>query len=176
MLVYRLAERKDIPTILNIYAPYIEKTTFTFEYDVPSIETFTARFDEITAKFPWYVCEDGNTIVGYAYASPAFTRAAFRWDADLSVYISPAYHHCGIGKHFYELLENDLLLMGYHNVYALVTGKNQISRAFHEKLGYTLLGHLPNTGFKFGEWLDLYWYGKRLRDPFPPSSFPTKKQ
>jgi len=174
-LRFRLANHEDIPSILEIYAPYIEETTVTFEYDVPSLEAFSKRFEEITERFPWYVCEDGETVVGYAYASPAFTRAACRWDADLSVYIVPSYHHRGIGKRFYEILEQDLYQMGYHNVYALITGKNQVSCAFHESLGYTLLGRLPRTGFKHGEWLDLYWYGKRLRDATPPSSFPQKR-
>lgn len=175
MITFRLASHKDIPAILAIYAPYIQHTTITFEYDVPSLESFTERFERITEQFPWYVCEASGKIVGFAYASPAFSRAAFRWDADLSVYVSPEYHRCGIGKHFYEILEADLFRMGYHNVYALITGKNRISCVFHEKLGYTLLGCLPNTGFKFGEWLDLYWYGKRIRDPDPPSAFPTTK-
>ena len=44
----RIAEKADLPAILDIYAPYILTSTATFEYDVPSPEAFAARFDEIT--------------------------------------------------------------------------------------------------------------------------------
>lgn len=171
---FRRATHADVPAILNIYAPFIENTTVTFEYDVPTLAEFTCRFETITADFPWYVCEADQEIVGYAYAAPAFTRAAFRWDADLSAYVAPAHQHREIGKKFYEILENELFERGYHNIYALVTGKNETSRLFHQSLGYTLLGTLTDTGFKHGEWLDLYWYGKRIRPLDPPASFPSK--
>lgn len=175
MLQFRSATRSDIPDILNIYAPFIKNTTVTFEYEIPSIEEFTARFEKITAEFPWLVCEEDGRIIGYAYASHAFTRAAFRWDADLSVYILPEYQNRGIGKEFYRLLEKELYDLGYHNIYALITGENKKSCRFHQVLGYELLGTLPSTGFKHGTWLDLYWYGKRLREKDAPSNFPKKK-
>jgi len=31
----RVATEADVPEILAIYAPYVENTTITFEYDVP---------------------------------------------------------------------------------------------------------------------------------------------
>jgi len=172
-LEFRMAVREDIPAILDLYAPFIRHTTFTFEYEVPSLEAFTARFDAITKKFPWLVCYDGKTLAGYAYASPAFERAAFSWDADLSVYVSPNYHHRGIGKELYRLLEARLDALGYHNLYALVTGENLGSCRFHELLGYERIATLPKTGFKHGKWLDLYWYAKRLRTTDEhPQAFP----
>ena len=173
-LIYRNATHEDIPAILSLYAPFIRNTTFTFEYEVPSLSDFTARFESITKDFPWLVCIDGETLAGYAYASRAFERAAFSWDADLSVYVDPRYHHRGIGKTLYRMLEQDLTERGYHNLYALITGENLGSCRFHELLGYQLIATLPATGFKHGKWLDLYWYGKRLREVSEhPSDFPT---
>ena len=51
----RIATEADIPAILDIYAPYILHTTATFEYTVPSLAEFTARFRRITAQFRWLV-------------------------------------------------------------------------------------------------------------------------
>ena len=172
-LLYRPALRSDIPAILALYAPFVQNTTVTFEYQVPSLADFTQRFERISHDFPWYVCEDNGQVIGYAYADRAFERAAFSWDADLSVYIHPDYHHRGIGTKFYQLLESDLRKKGYHNLYALITGENLESRRFHEALGFQLLGTLPETGFKHGKWLALYWYGKRLRMASEhPTEFP----
>ena len=46
----RIATTDDIPAILAIYAPYIETSTATFEYDVPCLRSFTQRFLDITAQ------------------------------------------------------------------------------------------------------------------------------
>ena len=176
-LSFRPATPADIPAILSLYAPFVQNTTVTFEYEVPSLDAFRQRFLRITRNFPWYVCEDAGGVIGYAYADHAFERAAFAWDADLSVYIHPDYHHRGIGSKFYQLLESDLEAKGYHNLYALITGENDKSRLFHEALGFVLLGTLPATGFKHGKWLSLYWYGKRLRPiDEKPTVFPNGRQ
>ncbi len=169
-LQFRKATVADLSAMRAIYAPFVTDTTVTFEYTVPTEAEFAARFARITESYPWYVCECNGVLAGYAYADRAFERAAFGWDADLSVYIAPDYQHMGIGKTFYEMLEQELLRLGYHNVYALVTGENQGSCRFHESLGYALLGTLPQTGYKLGRWVDLYWYGKRLQPAAKPIS------
>lgn len=40
---FRLATLDDAPALLNIYAPYVEKTAISFEYDVPSLDEFRRR-------------------------------------------------------------------------------------------------------------------------------------
>ena len=60
---------KDAEELLNIYAPYVEETAITFEYEVPSLEEFRSRIRDISEKYPYIkaVDEDG-AILGYAYA------------------------------------------------------------------------------------------------------------
>lgn len=60
----RAAQESDIPQILEIYAPYIQNTTVTFEYTVPSPSEFLERFRSITRLFPWLVYEEGGIILG----------------------------------------------------------------------------------------------------------------
>ena len=40
----RFATDRDLPAMLAIYRPYVENTTYSFEYDVPCLRTFTQRF------------------------------------------------------------------------------------------------------------------------------------
>ena len=65
----RIATEADIRQMLAIYAPYIENTTITFEYHVPTEEAFLERFRKLTAQFPWLVWEEDGKILGYAYGS-----------------------------------------------------------------------------------------------------------
>lgn len=41
----RTATPADAQALLNIYAPYVEHTAITFEYDVPSAEEFASRIE-----------------------------------------------------------------------------------------------------------------------------------
>ncbi len=166
-LIIRPAEERDLPRILEIYAPYILNTTYSFEYNVPTIEAFTERFRRITAFYPWLVAELDGTVVGYAYGSRMFERTSYSWDADTSIYVDEAYHGMHIGTRLYTALEEELRRMGLCNLYAIVTGENERSRAFHEKCGYTEEAKLDHTGYKFGKWLAVYWYVKRIRDGEP---------
>ena len=51
----------DAKAIQAIYAPYVEQTAVTFEYNVPSEEEFRKRIETVKQKYPWIVAEaDGK--------------------------------------------------------------------------------------------------------------------
>ena len=169
----RPALESDLPAILAIYGPYILNSTATFEYEVPTLDAFTARFRGITAQFPWLVWEEDGEILGYAYASAPYTRPAFAWCAEPSIYLRPEARGSGIGAALYKVLEAILLRQGYQVLYALVTQENAASLGFHEKLGYRKMVFFPDCGFKFGRWLGLFWLEKRLKPVEIPTSVPV---
>ena len=168
----RIAEERDIPAILEIYAPYILTTTATFEYTVPSREEFLARFRSITAQFPWLVWAEKGHVLGYAYASAPYSRAAYAWCAEPSVYLLPQARGRGIGRQLYAALEKILKYQGYQVLYALITQENEASYRFHQHMGYQFSVLFPDCGFKFGRWLGLIWMEKRLKSVEIPSNPP----
>lgn len=169
----RIARDADVPAILDIYAPYILSTTVTFEYDVPCLRSFSQRFYDITAQFPWLVWEEDGKILGYAYASAPFTRPAYAWCAEPSVYLAQDARGRGIGAKLYAALEAVLLDQGYHLLYALITGENDASLRFHQKQGYRFLAEFPACGYKFNRCLGVIWMEKRLKAVEIPKTFPT---
>ena len=173
----RFATKEDIPAILDIYAPYILSSTATFEYTVPTGEEFTARFEAITRQFPWLVWEENGYVLGYAYGSAPFERAAYQWCAELSVYLAPQIQGKGVGRLLYTALEKLLLLQGYRVLYALICDENKASIAFHEKLGYKIATTMPCCGVKFGRWIGIIYMEKRPDSVdipnLPPVVFPT---
>ena len=171
----RVATEADVPQMLAIYAPYIENTTITFEYHVPTREAFLERFRIITAQFPWLVWEEGR-ILGYAYGSAPFERDAYRWCAEDSVYLLPEAQGRGIGAKLCLALEKVLEFQGYQRIYALITAENTNSITFHNRLGYTLRAELPDAGLKFGRRIGVVWMDKTGDFVDIPSDFPRSWQ
>lgn len=169
----RFAEITDVPQMLAIYAPFIENTTTSFEYTVPTIEAFEKRFLEKTEQFPWLVWEEDGQVLGYAYGSAPFERAAYGWCAELSIYLHPNIHGRGIGRKLYAVAEELLRLQGYFKVFAIVTSENLSSVSFHEAVGYTVTARFPNVGFKFGRWIGTIWLEKMLNFGEMPTCAPV---
>lgn len=161
-LCIRRASPGDAQDILDIYAPYIENTVVTFEYDVPSIEEFTARVRQVASAYPYLVCEADGTIAGYAYAHRHKERAAYGWNVETSVYLSPAWQGRGIGTALYRALIALLDAQHVKNLYACVTLPNEASVRLHEKAGFSFLGAYHKSGWKNGAWHDVGWFEKRL--------------
>ena len=95
----RRAKMEDAQALLAIYAPYVTDTPVTFEYEVPSLGEFTGRIQSVSADYPYLVCERDGTAIGYAYAHRYKERAAYQWDAELSVYLSGESRGQGLGPH-----------------------------------------------------------------------------
>ena len=63
----RIAGPEDAPALLELYAYYVRHTAITFEYEVPSLEEFTARIRHTLEKYPYLAAVENGAIVGYAY-------------------------------------------------------------------------------------------------------------
>lgn len=162
-IIIRDAVEEDLPGILSIYAYYVENTCYSFEYTVPTEDDFLQRFATITQYYPWLVLLDCDRIVGYAYASRAFQRAAYQWDADITVYLDHTCHRKGYASLLYEKMLTILDAQGYYSIYAGITDINHPSLSFHLSKGFSEVGHFRQTGFKKGSWLGVIWMEKKLR-------------
>ena len=172
----RFAVEADIPEILEIYAPYVLNTAYSFEYTVPTLEEFTERFRGYTAQFPWLVWEEDGHVLGYAYGSRPWGRAAYSWNAEVSIYLVPAVHGRGIGRKLYAVLEEILKLQGYRIIYAVITSDNQASIDFHKKVGYRFVAEFPGCGHKFGRRLGTVWLEKQVEFVEYPQNLPASCQ
>lgn len=160
----RLVQEADTGEILSIYEPYIKETAITFECETPSIDEFRKRIKEISADYPYIVCLSNEKIVGYAYAHRQMERAAYQWNAELSVYIDKFHQRCGMGKTLYSSLIKILKLQNVQNIYGGVTSPNESSKRLHEYFGFRKLGVYHNTGYKCEAWHDVMWFEKTIGD------------
>lgn len=171
-MTIRDARRSDVPAMLAIYAPFVEHTAVSFEYDVPTEAEFARRLEEHQAAFPWLVCEENGRVMGYAYAGRAFERAAYGWNAEISCYLAPELRGRGVGRRLYARIEEILTRLGYYKLFAVVTSANAPSVAFHHALGFRDAACFRNVGYKQGGWYDVLWLEKTLCDRPEPQCLP----
>ncbi|NQM31010.1 N-acetyltransferase [Streptococcus suis] len=162
MIVIRNAQVEDAANLVAIYAPYVEKTAITFETQVPAVEDFANRIEKTLKKFPYLVAVEEGQIVGYAYASTYYARAAYDWTVEMSVYVQKEARGKGIGTLLYTTLEEELTARGFKNFLACIALPNLASIALHEKRGYQQVAHFKKVGYKFGTWHDIVWLQKSL--------------
>ena len=160
----RWAALDDAPAILAIYAPYIERTSITFETEVPSLEEFRGRMRDIMELYPYLIVEADGAVVGYAYAHRIGERAAYAWDAELSVYLDGAWTGRGLGSRCSRAVLELLALQGVRNVFSLITVPNPASIGLHESLGFRHMGLQDRAGFKLGAWHGVEWMQKPIGD------------
>ncbi len=162
--IIRLAERRDVPGILEIYSPFILNTSVTFEETVPDEESFWKRMQEIMTELPILVCEIDGRIAGYAYTSGYRSRASYRWTKEVSVYIHPDFHRRKIADALYTSLHELVRYQGISNLLAIITMPNESSVAFHEYFGYRKCAEFSKVGYKLGEWQNVGWFELFIQD------------
>jgi phosphinothricin acetyltransferase len=170
----RLAKKSDTASILNIYAPYINETSFTFETEVPSADDFANRIQSYLQNWPWLVCEIDGIIVGYAYASKYRERTGYQWCVECSVYVHDGFQRRGVAKALYTALIGILKLQGFRNLYAVINTPNDRSVAFHEQMGFTFFANYENVGYKLGRWKTVGWWQLQLNDYTTEPAAPIK--
>ena len=168
-ITIRPATPDDAEALLSIYAPYVEQTAITFEYEVPSVEEFRDRIVHTLKLYPYLVAQRETStnsnasteIVGYAYAGPLHARAA--------IYVKKSEKKAGIGRALYSALEKVLAAQNITNVNACIASPetddeylNHNSIQFHQHLGYSMIGEFHKCAYKFGRWYNMVWMEKMI--------------
>lgn len=164
-LQLRRAGAEHAVRIAAIYNHYVANTVITFELDPVPVEEMAARVDEVTVQgLPWLVAEAGDAVLGYAYATRWRARAAYRHSVESSIYLAPDAVGRGIGTALYAGLIAELRQTDVHTVIGGAALPNPASVALHAALGFEQVAHFRETGFKFGQWIDVAYWQLLLRD------------
>ena len=124
-----------------IYGPYVSGSGSSPLRALPP--TAGEMMDRIGAAYAWVVAEQEGATAGYAYGSSHRERAAYRWAADVAVYIDADHHRPGIGRALYTHLFEQLRAIGLWTLCAGITQPNDASNGPHRTMGIRPRRNLP---------------------------------
>lgn len=160
--IIRPAIPADAAACAAIYAPHVTDSWASFELEAPDATEMARRIADYGTSHAWLVAARGGEILGYAYASPHRTRAAYASSCDVAIYVSAAASRSGIGRALYQELLARLKAKGFHAAFAGIAQPNPSSVALHEACGFTPVGIYREVGWKMGAWRDVGWWQRVL--------------
>lgn len=158
MLTIRDARIDDLPILLSIYNDAILNSTATFDLEPATLESRKKWFAKYGEKYPLIVSEWNGQVVGYGCLNQFREKPAYNATTELSIYLSSLSRGSGIGTSLMEELIKRARQNNFHTMIGGITAGNEASIALHKKFGFTLVGHLKEAGFKFGQWQDVLFY------------------
>jgi len=156
---------RDAAACAAIYAPFVNDSPTSFEEVAPTAEDMARTIEQTSARYPWLVAEDEGGVIGYAYATAHRSRAAYRWAADLAIYLAAEHRGRGVGKRLCQVLLDQLAGQGVHVAVVGITLPNPASVALTESLGFDPVGVYRRIGYKAGAWRDVGWWQRELVPP-----------
>jgi len=151
----RPATIEDMASVLEIVNHEIVHSTSIWDYDIRTLEQQKTIFtDKKEKKFPFLVAEKNGIVVGFGTYGPFRFKEGYKFTVEHSVYIRKDFTGNGAGTALLKELIEVAKLNQLHTMIGVIDSENMGSISFHERMGFKKAGHLKETGFKFGRWLD----------------------
>lgn len=160
-MIVRPAVASDASAIAAILNHFIRHTTITFkpfEYSLQETEALIANVHAI------FVAEHEGQVVGYASYGQFRNGPGYARTMEHSILLAPDAAGKGGGRALMAAIEEHARANGVGSLWAGVSGENPDGVAFHQALGFEIIGVLPKVGYKFERWIDLTLMRKWL-DP-----------
>jgi L-amino acid N-acyltransferase len=149
----------DMPAVCDIYNALIPSTTVAWTETLQTLEERQAWFvAQQRAGYPVLVAEVDGGVGGFA-AYGSFRGSGkwpgYRYTVEHTIHVREELRGRGVGRALLLALIDRARAADVHVMVAAIDGDNNGSIAFHERLGFVTVAHMPEVGHKFGRWLDL---------------------
>jgi phosphinothricin acetyltransferase len=163
LIAHRVANRTDLPQIVDIYNSTIPSRLVTADTDPVSVESRVRWFEEHSADSrPLWVAESGGRIVGWLSFSSFYGRPAYNKTAEISVYVHEAHRKQGLGSYLLNEALTHAPSLKLDTLLGFIFGHNLPSLRLFERFGFQRWGKLPKVAVLDGIERDLVIVGRRL--------------
>jgi L-amino acid N-acyltransferase YncA len=165
-MIIRHATEADLPRIVAIYNAAIPTRMATADLESVSVESRLAWFKgRSPSQRPLWVIEVQGVIAGWLSFQSFYGRPAYSKTAEISIYIAPDYHRCGLGKQLLTQAIHESSNLGLKTLVCFIFAHNEPSLKLFKTFGFQYWGHLPKIAELDGVERDLIIMGLRVNQP-----------
>jgi phosphinothricin acetyltransferase len=160
------ATESDLPGMLAIYNDVIATSTAVYTEKASTLEERRAWFDARARDgFPILVALDDSGVAGFASYGTFRPWSGFDSSVEHSVHVRSDRRRRGIGRRLVSELVTLATAQGKHVLIGGVDADNTASIRMHERLGFELVGRMPEVARKFDRWLTMVLLQRLLEPP-----------
>jgi L-amino acid N-acyltransferase YncA len=160
----RIAQRKDLPAIVEIYNQAVATGNATAEIAPVTVRDKRDWFNQhVPDKYPVFVAEVNHSVIGWASLSPYRPgRDAFRHVAEISFYLHNDFRGKGLGTALIAYVLEKSRDLGFHHLVAMVLEVNTHSIYLLKKFGFHRWAYMPGLANFNGEVCAHVYFGLDL--------------
>lgn len=159
----RPARSTDAAAVAALWNPWITGTAITFNPDPKSPQDIAAMIAARQgAGHAFALAEAAGALLGFATYAQFRSGAGYGRCMEHSIILAPEARGRGAGRALMQAIEAQARAAGAHQMIGGVSAENPPGRAFHAAMGYRLIATIPEAGWKFGRYIDLWLMQKFL--------------
>ena len=159
------ATEADLPGLVAIYNEVIATSTAIYSSEPVTLAQRRAWWRaRVALGYPVLVAADASGVMGLASFGDFRAAPGYRFTVEHSVHVRADSRGRGVGTQLLQALLPRAAACNKRIMLAGVDAANAASIRFHERLGFTQVGHLREVGYKFDRWLDLVFLQRRVGD------------
>ncbi|VEI07078.1 GNAT family N-acetyltransferase [Kurthia zopfii] len=162
-LQFRIAEREDLPRIIEIYNSTIASRMVTADLEEVTVEQRLPWFEAHNPeKRPLWVMELNHEICGWISFQDFYGRVAYGATVEVSIYLDAKFRGHGLGK---KAIQYALEMCPNYKIETLlgfIFAQNEPSIRLFKHFGFESWGHLPAVAELDGKKCDLVILGKKI--------------
>lgn len=148
----------DFDAIARITNHYIRETAIHFDEKPLTADELCAGWQSRRDRYPHLSLMIDAALGGFAKAGPWRDRAAYRFTAEVGIYLRPDLTGPGMGRVLYRTLIDACRAAGFHTLVGGIALPNAASVALHERLGFRRVAEFREVGWKRERWHDVAFY------------------
>ncbi len=142
----RYAIASDLPTIVEIYNAAIPGRMATADTEPVSVQNRLPWFKaHTTTKYPIWVIEVEDLVIGWLSLQPFYGRPAYAQTAEVSIYVAPNCQRSGVGNYLLSTAIQNAAQLELSIFLGFIFAHNQPSIQLFTKFGFQIWGHLPKV-------------------------------
>ena len=155
----RDATDADAAAINAIYNATVGTTTVAWTEEHESVDIRRDWLEkQAHLDHPVLVAVEADEVVGFASYDDFRDSSkwpGYRFTVEHTIHVRQDHQGAGVGGHLLRALIVRATHAGMHVMIGAIDAENTDSIRFHERHGFAVVARLPETGFKFGRWLEL---------------------